>query len=309
VERNQSSGGGDIIHVQIDIGEHLEYLHDVNVNSRTTNDLLIYNGTVWTNYARTNLNSIYLPLAGGTMAPQAILNANQGTITNLANIFGASDVQGYIDFPQNSPAELVGNWTFDSQPTIPGYLTVTGAAATYVELDNLPAGIVTTNNLSTIAGSGLGVTSNQLVVTNVAGTVTTNMLTNYLALAGGTMGGNLNMNSNSITSAIEIQAEGIAIPGGGTRIDIKGLEFLETWTFESQPIIPGYLTTNSLSAYLTVTAGNANYWRITTAPTGATSSGSSGQMAVDGTNLFIYSPNALGTGTARWIRVSGSATW
>jgi hypothetical protein len=67
--------------------------------------------------------------------------------------------------------------------------------------------------------------------------------------------------------------------------------------------------TNFPSSILTVSAGNINYWRITTAPTGSTSSGSSGQMAVDGTNLFIYSPNALGVGTARWIRVSGSATW
>jgi hypothetical protein len=67
--------------------------------------------------------------------------------------------------------------------------------------------------------------------------------------------------------------------------------------------------TNFPSSILTVTAGNANYWRITTAPTGSTSSGSSGQMAVDGTNLFIYSPNALGVGTARWLRVNAEANW
>ena len=67
--------------------------------------------------------------------------------------------------------------------------------------------------------------------------------------------------------------------------------------------------TNFPSSLLTVSAGNANYWRITTAPTGATASGSSGQMAVSGTNLYIYSPNALGTGTARWLRVSGDVSW
>jgi hypothetical protein len=67
--------------------------------------------------------------------------------------------------------------------------------------------------------------------------------------------------------------------------------------------------TNFPSSLLTVSAGNANYWRITTAPTGATASGSSGQMAVSGTNIYIYSPNALGTGTGRWGRVNLDVSW
>jgi len=65
----------------------------------------------------------------------------------------------------------------------------------------------------------------------------------------------------------------------------------------------------SISSYITLSAANSNYWRQTTAPTGATAFGTSGQMAVSGTNLFIYSPNALGVGTARWLRVNAEAAW
>jgi len=63
------------------------------------------------------------------------------------------------------------------------------------------------------------------------------------------------------------------------------------------------------SSFLSVSAAQAGYWRITTAPTGATAFGSSGQMAVSGTNLFIYSENALGTGTGRWGRLNLEVAW
>jgi hypothetical protein len=167
---------------------------------------------------------------------------------------------------------------------------------------------VYSTNLTAIAGSGLGVTSNRLVVTNVA---TVSELTNYLPLAGGAMSGNIDMGSSDIENANAITF------GGSQFIGVVNQLGGGSWTFTSQPTIPGYVTTNGNAAtltnfptsLLTVTAGNANYWRITTAPTGATSSGSSGQMAVSGTNLYIYSPNALGVGTARWIRVSGDVSW
>ena len=67
--------------------------------------------------------------------------------------------------------------------------------------------------------------------------------------------------------------------------------------------------TNFPSSLLRVSAANANYYRITTAPTGATAYGESGQIAVTGTNIYIYSANALGTGTGRWLRVQGDASW
>jgi hypothetical protein len=108
-------------------------------------------------------------------------------------------------------------------------------------------------------------------------------------------------------------AFGSILVGPGTQTNAYGI--LAAGPIESSVAIRGNHfgnaanLTNFPTSILTVTAGNANYWRITTAPTGSTSSGSSGQMAVEGTNLFIYSPNALGVGTARWIRVSGSATW
>jgi hypothetical protein len=181
--------------------------------------------------------------------------------------------------------------------------------ARYVNTTNLPAGIVTTNNLSTIAGSGLGVVSNRLVVTNVAGTVTTNMLTNYLALAGGTMTDNaiINMGEGVITNISKI---GFFGSGNVNHVDFEERLFVGSpWQFQETPLIPGYVTTNTLSAYLTITAGNANYWRITTAPTSSTASAASGRIAVSGTNLYIYSPNALGTGTGRWGRVGLDVSW
>jgi hypothetical protein len=188
--------------------------------------------------------------------------------------------------------------------------------ARYVNTTNLPAGIVTTNNLSTIAGSGLGVTSNQLVVTNVASpsnwsafAATQFVTNNYgFVLNGSTIDG-------SVSSVLAIFAdETIGITASAAiELQSDGLIKLSSPSIE----IPSYMRTNGNAStltnfptsLLTVTAGNANYWRITTAPTGATSSGSSGQMAVSGTNLFIYSPNALGVGTARWIRVSGDVSW
>jgi hypothetical protein len=323
--------------------------------------------------------------------------------------------------------------------------------ARYVNTTNLPAGIVTTNNLSTIAGSGLGVTSNRLVVTNtpttfealtgssfflgqlvdvapykgttiidnaigsfVAGRVeATNTIssgshgsvqmgsfqrtatvrietgavgsqqrgfvnnggtaiigssgsatygasqfgfirgtamitgTAHAAQQRGWFDGAAIINANNSgasqfgllqsnsTATIEINAMGsIQLLGGagegesyittqgargsillgpGTQTNAYGI--LAAGPIESAVAIRGNHfgnaanLTNFPSSILTVSAGNAAYWRITTAPTGATSSGSSGQMAVSGTNLFIYSPNALGVGTGRWGRVTLDVSW
>jgi hypothetical protein len=201
----------------------------------------------------------------------------------------------------------------------------------YVVSTNLPAGIVTTNNLSTIAGSGLGVVSNQLVVTNVASAWSQFPATQ-----------NININSWSITNVASIVGENGAsinlddpstiLFGGITDFSFNGqinaysADFFASNAFlqvrssaGGSTITPTNIVgnfvgnaaglTNFPTSILTVTAGNANYWRITTAPTGATSSGTSGQMAVSGTNLFIYSPNALGVGTGRWGRVGLDVSW
>jgi hypothetical protein len=231
----------------------------------------------------------------------------------------------------------------------------------YVVSTNLPAGIVTTNNLSTIAGAGLGVTSNRLVVTNVANiTGTTGTFSaaafrgNFLSATGtfsfgynsslrlapssdGTqeayvMSTNAPFMAGTIIGPVQVNDSLLTIKGfepnyltgagnAGNVLIRPGTNFAgEFGTLVlTQATVYGtsygnYFgnaanLTNFPSSILTVSAGNAAYWRITTAPTGSTSSGSSGQMAVSGTNLFIYSPNALGVGTARWLRVSGSATW
>jgi hypothetical protein len=455
-EKINSNAG--VIYVAIQNGFELDELHDVNIAAPATNDLLIYNGTVWTNYARTNLSAAYLPLAGGTMSGN--INMDEYSITNISGIgpFGSEtsviEIEGGV---------MAGPWTFTSQPTIPGYLTSTGAAATYLPLaggtmtgpinmsgelltgtggkqidfdvgeftgawsfNSQPTipGYINTNNLSTIAGSGLAVSNNQLVVTNVAGTfesltgnqfslgnssVTNISVTatgafvaarvtgtssigdfSYGASQQGLIIGSANIQSNSVGSKQIGAFSGVAnieynsyaniqrgvVSGGGNAtiqentfgasqigyflgnatigittssvannahgalqigtlygtavneakgaIQIMGdisSDFGNYYTTEnargSLLVGPGTNSvaysvkaaggfygnasglTNFPSSILTVSAGNANYWRITTAPTGATASGSSGQLAVSGTNLYIYSPNALGVGTAR----------
>lgn len=52
---------------------------------------------------------------------------------------------------------------------------------------------------------------------------------------------------------------------------------------------------------------------IVSAPASNTASGSRGQVAwslTDGTNFFyFYDVNGAGTGTGRWVRVTGAGTW
>lgn len=49
VEKVNANAG--VIYVAVQNGFEIDELHDVNVGSPATNDLLIYNGTVWTNYS------------------------------------------------------------------------------------------------------------------------------------------------------------------------------------------------------------------------------------------------------------------
>jgi hypothetical protein len=120
-------------------------------------------------------------------------------------------------------------------------------------------------------------------------------------------------NTTAATYLTTQSARGSLLLGPGTQTNLYGI--LANGPIESLNSLRGNFVgnaanlTNFPTSILTVSAGNANYWRITTAPTGSTSSGSSGQIAVEGTNLFIYSPNALGVGTARWLRVSGDVSW
>jgi hypothetical protein len=69
------------------------------------------------------------------------------------------------------------------------------------------------------------------------------------------------------------------------------------------------IMTNFPSTLLTIQGANANYWRITSIPTGATASGSSGQIAAKDTNVYFYVTNFEGTGTGRWIRINAEANW
>ena len=217
VERVGENNGQIFVHVQN--YQEIEELSDVNVKGRQTNDLLLWNGTVWTNYASTNIvateidpiwssasNLYYLAsnpsnfltsytetdpvwssasnLYATTASVAAAYLSIDGGLMNGNISMGGNNIDmqnGYIEylswigfddgihFITNTATFIGTNWSFESQPDIPGYLTSTGAAATYVQITNLPAQIVTTNNLDTIAGSGLAVTNNQLIATGGGG--------------------------------------------------------------------------------------------------------------------------------------------
>jgi len=431
----------------------------------------------------------FLQLAGGTVvgdlrvsrsttASTALVLTNSGSISTglridlptsstFLDFNAAGDKYTFTDTTANFHGNTITN------AIVAGYLTVTGAATTYVNTTNLPAGIVTTNNLSTIAGSGLGVTSNRLVVTNVAGmfesltgsrfvlgsgsfdqiaATATGAFTagkfdriefmgigenshgasihghqqapdnltasgviasnaygaaqrghwrfdtqtsigqgssaasqhgefwgeirigenSYGASQHGFLNGYLNIGDNAhgamqrgsffsgtsrrafigdnafgalqqgrflgranLSSVGGIQMGFLDESGVASNLAVGAIQIMaDSGTYITTEGAVGSILlgpgtnnvaysvraaggffgnaaglTNFPSSILTVSAGNAAYWRITTAPTGATSSGSSGQMAVSGTNLYIYSPNALGVGTARWLRVNAEANW
>jgi hypothetical protein len=363
-----------VVFVKVQNGFELDELHDVNVSTPATNDLLIYNGTVWTNYARTNLSGIYLPLAGGSVSGELKINY-------IKPLDSTGGTEGYINLSVDDEGIFAGPWRFDQQPTIPGYLTSTGAAATYLPLNggtvtgsmtvarsttaatvltitnsgsastglrvdlgsggthldlnqagagggdeytfsdtianfhgnkitNAVIGGENLTNLAVIAGSGLGVTNNQLVVTNVAGTVTTNDLANYLPLAGGTMqqDAEIDMANGVITNIAYIGKFSTQL----TAISFEENKFDGTWIFDQQPTIPGYVTTNGNAAGLTnfpssllsVSAGNTNYARRTTVPASNTAYGLYNQWALDNTNLYFY--NAA---SSKWLKVNGTLEW
>lgn len=103
-----------------------------------------WNGTEWAPIAgsvTTNDLAAYLPLAGGTLSGQLNVPYIRPNDTT-------GGTEGHINFAVDDEGVFGGPWSFAQQPTIPGYIN--------------------TNNLSTIAGSGLDVVAHQLVVTNRA---------------------------------------------------------------------------------------------------------------------------------------------
>ena len=255
----------------------------------------------------------------------------------FASIVGLQDDSRYIDFESGS---AIGFYEFSTQPFISGYLTSTGAAATYVQITNLPAQIVTTNNLSNIAGSGLAVSNNQLVVTNVASGINTAEVESIIAATAIT-----NISDSAFLSRTNPYVTGYFT---------GGVSFVQS--LQDAAFVAGSLTTNliteasrkywfvgkaktqmrpiglyynneraqfdyydklnnvtqtfydtgnfSASAFVTVSSGNTNYWRITTAPTTSTAFGVYGQAAISGTNMYFY--NHLSN---KWLKVNGTLEW
>ena len=257
-------------------------------------------------------------------------------------------------------------------------------------LSNFPSQIITTNNLSAIAGSGLGVTANQLVVTNsgseasftnwlatntyiyaavneyISSSVTPSFssiggrqIVHYMRAGGGTISASNSGNGGDqivrITQPSNSKGQSATLSGFGSiqrgsminaasTSSVSGANSIGLFYFtsdgQSQQItgngsiaLGGVVQTNSHSLYasgfiqsdsgfrgsasaltnfpsslLTVSA-SSNFWRITTAPLSNNAFGQLGDMAISGTNLFVYNPDALGTGTGRWGRVGLNIEW
>lgn len=93
----------------------------------------------------TGAAAAYLPLAGGTMASDAVINMNEGIVSNVLRVGYFGSAPWWIDFEEK---KIYGdNWSFNEQPDIPGYIN--------------------TNNLSIIAGDGLTVVDNKLEVSAI----------------------------------------------------------------------------------------------------------------------------------------------
>jgi len=208
----------------------------------------------------------------------------------------------------NLPAYFTTNVFLSDDTNTPLHTRIQGIEAT-----NAPSAGVTNIGFG-LTGDGQG----------VALAVDSNIVVNPSGWSGFPATGTVNMAGNNLDlPSGSIVGQGLSISFGADEVAIENTGesagvFSGNWVFQSRPDLPGgYISTNGNAASLTnfptsllrVSAANSNYWRQTTAPTGATAFGSSGQMAVSGTNLFIYSPNALGVGTARWLRVNAEAAW
>lgn len=137
--------------------------------------------------------------------------------------------------------------------------------------------------------------------------IPTNILTNAVARLGLTPGGSAsawssspatqppNMGANLITNTV-----GLEIKAGAARA--------ETLTTDGTDLKWGtallYSDDNMPSSFLTVSAGNASYWRIVTPPATPDSPGEAGMIAHDDVYFFWYNATL-----SKWMRVTGSATW
>jgi hypothetical protein len=168
---------------------------------------------------------------------------------------------------------------------------------------------------------GVTSTNGSLTVTTNAGVVNLQVVFgDFLATTGGVVTGTINMGAESTSQIIGVNNVGKFYTGdGGWYIGFEeGIFFGNTnagfggWAFETQPIIPGYLTTTGSAAGLTgfpaslvtVSAANTNYYRFTAAPASNTAFGLQHQIAYNSTNIFIYH-----AASQKWGRATLTLEW
>lgn len=90
VERSNAGNGS--IYVAVQNGFELEELHDVNVSGRSVNDLILWQGTVWTNYSRTNFTLQADFVAASNNIDSRLTSLNTNVQARLAsNVWASAD--------------------------------------------------------------------------------------------------------------------------------------------------------------------------------------------------------------------------
>jgi hypothetical protein len=121
------------------------------LSSNPSNFLTVETDPIWSAasnlYATTSyVAATFLPLEGGTMGGSIILDDNEILSVNNIAFSGGSSISG---------GTFDGAWSFNTQPTIPGYLTVTGAASTYLTSTQAASSYYAINNPSNFISSEL----------------------------------------------------------------------------------------------------------------------------------------------------------
>jgi hypothetical protein len=226
VERVGENNGQIFVHVQN--YQEIEELSDVNVRNRQADDLLLWNGTVWTNYAKTNI----------------VTTETDPIWTSASNLYYlASNPSNFLtSYTETDPVWSAASTGYYTKAEITDILNTSVIVA--VESDPIFTNWLATATVVSVESDPIWSSASNLYAT------TAGVAAAYLPLAGGTMGGNLDMGDNAITNVPIISYPGRAIELETGLIDGSG------WYFSQQPTILGYLTsTGAAATYLSLAGG------------------------------------------------------